>query len=461
MIRPGRPSLSYRLAWLTVAVVLLAEALVFLPALVRVRHSWLEQRLREGELAALATDVGAPDSKVRLELLHLAGAHAVHLEHGGTTLANLSDGTDDDSAVPIELQAEGWLEQLGRAFGDLTVREPGLLRIHGASLLKDGVVVTVLAEQRDASLILRRFTGREGLISATEAVAAGVLLFVVLRWLLVGPIRRLTASITAFRADPEHTAPPEPDALVPDRTDEIGVAFRELAAMQDELRAALWRHARLAALGTAVAKVCHDLRGVLSPALLTAERLQLHPDPVVQKCGDTLLRAVDRSNDLIGGILAFVREVPLVPLRERVMLRDAVAEATEMERAARPGLHVDNAVAADVALEVELTSVLRTLANLLRNAAEAGATELRVTAEIAEKTVIVRVQDNGPGLPEPVRAALFRPFLSGGRRGSNGLGLAIVRDLARAQGGDAELEHTGPEGTCFRLTLPVARPKLV
>ena len=72
--------------------------------------------------------------------------------------------------------------------------------------------------------------------------------------------------------------------------DEMSVAGRELAAMQHELRAALWRNARLAALGTVVAKVSHDLRGILTPALLTAERLQLNTDPKVQRAGETWCR---------------------------------------------------------------------------------------------------------------------------------------------------------------------------
>ncbi len=90
----------------------------------------------------------------------------------------------------------------------------------------------------------------------------------------------------------------------------MAVAGRELAAMQHELRAALWRNARLAALGTVVAKVSHDLRGILTPALLTAERLQLSADPKVQRAGETLAQAVDRATDLVRRTLDYAREGP-------------------------------------------------------------------------------------------------------------------------------------------------------
>ena len=69
--------------------------------------------------------------------------------------------------------------------------------------------------------------------------------------------------------------------------------------MQHELRSALWRNARLAALGTVVAKVSHDLRGILTPALLSAERLQLNSDPRVRRAGEILVQAVERAADLV------------------------------------------------------------------------------------------------------------------------------------------------------------------
>ena len=66
------------------------------------------------------------------------------------------------------------------------------------------------------------------------------------------------------------------------------------------------------------------------------------------------------------------------------------------------------------------------------------------------------VEDDGPGLPEAVRADLFRPFAASMQGGGTGLGLAIARDLMVAHGGGIELLETGPSGTTFRLTLPPA-----
>src|SRR3546814_14236754 len=72
---------------------------------------------------------------------------------------------------------------------------------------------------------------------------------------------RITESMAAFRANPEFAAGTLPDS---ERSDEIGIAQRELATMQQGLRAALLQKTRLAALGTAVTKVNHDLRNILA-----------------------------------------------------------------------------------------------------------------------------------------------------------------------------------------------------
>jgi signal transduction histidine kinase len=99
------------------------------------------------------------------------------------------------------------------------------------------------------------------------------------------------------------------------------------------------------------------------------------------------------------------------------------------------------------------------LTNLLRNAAEAGARSVRISALHDNTMLVVDIADNGPGLPEGVRSDLFRPFAGSARRGGAGLGLAIARDLMVAHGGDIELVSTGAAGTTFRLTLRLAEPE--
>ena len=80
---------------------------------------------------------------------------------------------------------------------------------------------------------------------------------------------------------------------------------------------------------------------------------------------------------------------------------------------------------------------------------------VRVTAEIAGTTAIVRIADDGPGVPPRLAERLFQPFVSGRASDGTGLGLAISRELAAGHGGELRLAQTGPDGAVFELKLPI------
>src|SRR5690606_5767639 len=106
------------------------------------------------------------------------------------------------------------------------------------------------------------------------------LVYLSLQWLLVRPMRALTQNMTAFSEAPED----ETRIIVPSgRSDEIGIAERQLQAMQHGLRAALRQKAHLAALGAAVARINHDLRNILSSASLMSDRLAHIEAPEVKR----------------------------------------------------------------------------------------------------------------------------------------------------------------------------------
>jgi hypothetical protein len=109
---------------------------------------------------------------------------------------------------------------------------------------------------------------------------------------VVRPMRRLTANMVAFRANPEN---PARIIAASERTDEIGTAERELAAMQAALAALLAEKNHLAALGLAVSKINHDLRNLLTSAQLFSERLAKVADPHVQRFAPQLMRALEAT----------------------------------------------------------------------------------------------------------------------------------------------------------------------
>jgi signal transduction histidine kinase len=207
-----------------------------------------------------------------------------------------------------------------------------------------------------------------------------------------------------------------------------------------------------------VATVSHDLRGILTPALLSAERLQLNTDPRVRRAGEVLVQAVDRAADIVRRTLDYAREGPPPLELAPVALASLVGEAVETEQQAARGLRLENSVDPTILVWADRLQLFRVLTNLVRNAAEAGARRIGVTARHNSPTLAVDIADDGPGLPDAVRADLFRPFAGSVRRGGTGLGLAIARDLMVAHGGEIELIDTSAAGTTFRLTLRIADP---
>ena len=467
-----RRSLSWRLLWFTLVVMAGTEVLLFLPAMQRERQDWFDQRiiaaqiavqalpsitassLRPGTGSGLLSNTGL-DRATREELLRLAGVASIRLQEPGRPMVVLAPIGQLHAPALLDLRQETAWSGLVATLTALTRTGDRLLLVVAPSPKRPQAILSIVLHEGDMNAQLRRAAGTLALHGLAVAVPTGLLIYVSLLLLLVRPMRRLTGSIAAFRADPERHVPLDDPPVAPRNRDEIAVAGRELAAMQRELRTALWRNARLVALGTAVAKVSHDLRGILSPALLTAERLQGSDDPVVRRSGDALVRTVERATGLVKSTLDFAREVPAAPSSSRMKLREVIDEVAEQVRAVHPDASVEIGVGDDVELHADRTGMVRAFANLVRNAAEAGASRIFVSARAELDAVVVTVADNGSGLPEVVRRSLFLPFVTSGKPGGTGLGLAITRDLVRAHGGDVALVHSSADGSEFRLTLPV------
>ena len=111
----------------------------------------------------------------------------------------------------------------------------------------------------------------------------------------------------------------------------------------------------------------------------------------------------------------------------------------------------------DLQVRADRLRVQQILSNLLTNAVKYGATPIRISAERTDGTIEIRVADSGEGIPAELEPRLFERFARGaGRRDrGTGLGLFIVRELARVQGGDARYEATS-NGAQFVVTLSAA-----
>ncbi len=456
--------LSARLLILTIAFVMLSEVLIYAPSIGRFRLSFLEGRLAAGHLAILAleaTDDKMVTKDLEQELLDHVNAYSVALTKPDTSikLMLMVDKPGEIDAA-FDLRKESFFGLIGDAFMSLWHNENRLLRVVGVSPKDPGTLVDVVLDEAPMRAAMLDYSQRILALSFGIAFFTAALVYLSLHWLMVRPMRRITSSMVSFRAAPEDATISLPHS---DRGDEIGIAQRELTSMQEGLRSALQQKTRLAALGTAVTKINHDLRNILATAVLVSDRLTGSDDPEVRRVTPTLLRAIDRAVNLCAQTLNFTREGPPVLDLSHFDLRDLVQDVGEElpEHVAGESVWL-NRLDAGTDVEADRDQLFRVFANLGHNAIQAGATEVSVSTRRSGDRIVVMVKDNGPGLPPRAREKLFQPFEGSARVDGTGLGLAIARDLMRAHGGDIELETSDADGTCFCLVLPTtqSRPKL-
>jgi len=449
-------SLSGRVLWLTVAVILAIELMVLLPGLGRLRNDWMWERVTHAQLLVYATAATGtqvtPD--VRDNMLRYAGVNSISYQAAGQPALVLQSTQALARPVDATMIAD---ETIGYSTWRALQRVAGMgapaVDIRAPSPLTPGAVIEVQADAGPLTLELRNDTVHVFTLTVIVALVTGLLVFAVLDRLLVRPMRVITTSIINFREDPEQDEASDLAWLAARPEDDISTAARELKIMQDEMRAALWRNARLAAVGTSVAKISHDLRNILSTALLVADRLQSVNDPTVQRATRTLIPAVERAAQLVTRTVDFAREGPPPITRTAVELSDLTEEAISVVRPMNPDVRFVNEIPEDLVLPLDRAQIYRVLVNLMKNAAEAGAKTIQLVTDRDGVVTQLRVSDDGPGLPLRVQDNLFKPFTSSGRYGGTGLGLAIARDLIRAHGGDLVLQETGPRGTIFCMDL--------
>ena len=445
-------SLSFRLFWLTIAIILLVEALIFIPSAASYRASWLEERAQAARIAALALDA-APMREVSEEL-----SESLLMSAEVLAVTEIADGMRVQILAPyepiprpivrIDLREGDEAMKLGQVVSTLAAPDGRTLLIidEGA---KSGRVIEVLVPEAPLKAALAGFGWRILGLSLLISLAAGGLVYLLLLFLVVRPMRRVTRSVEQFRNDPGGwTRRLEPTG----RRDEIGRAQNALADMERAVSDSFRQRQRLAELGEAVARINHDLRGSLAAAQLVSDGLARSEDKRVQRAAPRLERALQRAINLATQTLQYGQAKAPPPQLQELALAAIVAEAAEEALSQQSQTEFDSRIEESARVWADPDHLHRIVANLVRNAAEAMGGQGRVSVRLDGEALLI--EDTGPGLPEALRENLFRPFSASAKRGGTGLGLAIARDLSRAMGGDLELASTGPDGTCFAVRLP-------
>ena len=257
--------------------------------------------------------------------------------------------------------------------------------------------------------------------------------------------RRLAAPIRTFATAAERLGrDPRAPAVDLRGPAEVAVAAQALNGMQQRLQR--YVEDRTSMIGA----IAHDLR---TPLTRMRFRIETAPDELRTKLGAD----IEQMEAMIAATMAFVRGATEVQRRERLDLQVLLADAALDLSETGHDVTVEGGEA--VTVDGDPVGLGRLVTNLMVNAVTFGR-RARARTYREAGVVVIEVDDDGPGLPPDELDRVFEPFYRGERSrsretGGIGLGLAVVRTVARGHGGDASLSNRPEGGLRARVTLPV------
>jgi signal transduction histidine kinase len=216
---------------------------------------------------------------------------------------------------------------------------------------------------------------------------------------------------------------------------------------------------KLSVVGEMASSLMHDLRNPLTGIRLSADLMSAKDseNPETARCCDGIRFQCDR-------VLAMTRDLQEFSKGDACLHLTQTTTTTFLNHF--ESLHEDYIRQTGLAwkitsepgeIEIDEMRCLRLLQNLVTNAVEAlqgdPGGQIHIRGWVADATFNLSVEDNGPGIPEAIRDRVFQPFVTHGKKGGIGLGMAIVNNVVTAHHGKVKLE-TSEKGTHFLAQLP-------
>jgi two-component system, OmpR family, sensor kinase len=422
-------------------------------------------REHERTLAALARTLGEPEARVRLEEQNASPIWRLRRAFTGAPPPRGPDRGGPMGASPFEMDRGPADGAAGDPQAGQALREPdastgagadsrsGWTRGSGRRRFNGSADMPIFG---DFSAALQGDDGSWTVVRSTPEPFPSAWQMQASAWLLGGFLlvasagylfsRRISAPLKRF-AEAAETLGRDPHA--PQMTlkgpAEVGAAAHAFNEMQTRLKRYI--NDRTAMVGA----ISHDLRTPLA-------RIRFKLEAAPPKLKASVLSDIDQMEQMIGGVLAFIRDEGQPRRREKLDLLSLIECVAD--DAAMVGGQVEIADgAAAVTVDGDPVALQRLFSNLVDNAVKYGG-EARINVRQTDGAAVVEIVDAGPGLSPDELGRVFQPFYRTDAsrnldNGGVGLGLPIARSTARAHGGDVEL-LSRPGGTTAVVTLPAA-----
>jgi two-component system, NtrC family, sensor kinase len=233
---------------------------------------------------------------------------------------------------------------------------------------------------------------------------------------------------------------------------------------EQRLTEQLLRQEKLAAIGQLVSGVAHELNNPLAGVMAFAQLLLAGPEleDEQRRSVETIHQESRRAAKIVSNLLTFARQHP--PARVATDLNQVLLDTLELRRYALRlhEIEVETALDPDLPMTwADSSQMQQVLLNLIGNAEQAlvdwdGPRRITVSTTRHDDTIVLRVADSGPGIPEPLLPQVFNPFFTTKPVGQGtGLGLSISDGIVREHGGRIRVASTPGSGATFVVEMPI------
>lgn len=444
-----------RFLLLAIMVTMLVEVMIFIPSLRNFREAQLNQWIERGDLL-IQTLLTAPNNKIshEFEMAMLKKINAHYIERTDKKMTFfMSDGTFTRMRKAINYTQESFLDSIYESchliFANKTDRYgEDKIYIEGASHIEDNSMVRIIFNRSTLEKNMIDFAWRILALSLLLSIATGLSIFIILQYYVVRPVNYISNNLVAFADDPKN----QHNIITPAyRQDEIGEVQSKLHDMQYQLHHSFLQQNHLAALGGAMARIQHDLRNILSNAILVFDTLEQSKDAKVKKIAPVVMNSINNAVELCSTTLDYVNSSkPALHLQD-ICLSMIIDELRNMLSSQ---INVQNNIIKGTVIYGDRHALYRVLDNLTRNAINAHANIIEFYSD--KKThdhITIYIKDNGHGIDETTQAKLFKPFESSHK--STGLGLSIAKELLSSHDATITLNSTNAQGTIFAIAFKI------